>query len=215
MTTATSTIVTETPNPSLQETAAAMGIDPATVTADVNGAVQADPVKPVSEATAKARPDNIPEKFWNAEKGEVNTEALLKSYSELEKKSSTPKADAEGETSAEEAGTSEETKPEPTAEELAKQATDKAGINLEEVSSRYWETGKISDDDYAALEKAGYPKHLVDQFAAGQQAVVEIERQQVFNLTGGEEGYKSMIEWAKSWPGCQRDRCLRQRRQRC
>jgi len=30
------------------------------------------------------RPDNVPEKFWNAEKGVVNTEALLKSYGEAE-----------------------------------------------------------------------------------------------------------------------------------
>lgn len=31
-----------------------------------------------------ARPDNVPEKFWDAEKGELRTDSVLKSYSELE-----------------------------------------------------------------------------------------------------------------------------------
>lgn len=32
-----------------------------------------------------ARPDNVPEKFWDADKGAVKTEDVLKSYGELEK----------------------------------------------------------------------------------------------------------------------------------
>jgi len=35
---------------------------------------------------APQRPENIPEKFWDAEKGQLNVEALLASYSELEKR---------------------------------------------------------------------------------------------------------------------------------
>jgi len=31
------------------------------------------------------RPDHIPEKFWDTEAGEVNVEAMAKSYSELER----------------------------------------------------------------------------------------------------------------------------------
>lgn len=37
-------------------------------------------------ATAAARPDYIPEKFWDAEKGTVRVEALARSYRELESK---------------------------------------------------------------------------------------------------------------------------------
>lgn len=36
-------------------------------------------------AKPPARPENVPEKFWDAEKGTLNSEGLLKSYSELEK----------------------------------------------------------------------------------------------------------------------------------
>lgn len=39
------------------------------------------------------RPDNVPEKFWDAEKGAVKTEDVLKSYTELEKSIGKPKYD--------------------------------------------------------------------------------------------------------------------------
>lgn len=47
----------------------------------------ADPV-PEAEAmpAAPTRPEGVPEKFWDAEAGLVRTEALLKSYRELERK---------------------------------------------------------------------------------------------------------------------------------
>ena len=38
------------------------------------------------EAPARQRPEDIPEKFWDGERGEIRTEALLKSYTELERK---------------------------------------------------------------------------------------------------------------------------------
>lgn len=37
------------------------------------------------ELAGKQRPDNVPEKFWDREKGVVNQDALLKSYLELER----------------------------------------------------------------------------------------------------------------------------------
>jgi hypothetical protein len=49
-----------------------------------DGPVQ-PPVAPPVDA-APARPSGVPEKFWNAEAGAVRTEALLKSYLELERK---------------------------------------------------------------------------------------------------------------------------------
>jgi hypothetical protein len=38
------------------------------------------------EADRSARPAGVPEKFWNAEDGAIRTDALLKSYQELERK---------------------------------------------------------------------------------------------------------------------------------
>lgn len=47
----------------------------------------AEPTSP-PQADAPTRPEHVPEKFWDAEKGEVRVEAALKSYSELEKRNS-------------------------------------------------------------------------------------------------------------------------------
>lgn len=59
-----------------------------------SGAPQGDPAS--TENQAPVRPDNVPEKFWNAETGTVNTEALLASYTELEKTRSKPQEGADG-----------------------------------------------------------------------------------------------------------------------
>jgi hypothetical protein len=47
-------------------------------------------VTPGTTPSKAQRPDNVPEKFWNAETGSVNTDALLKSYTELERARSKP-----------------------------------------------------------------------------------------------------------------------------
>lgn len=41
---------------------------------------------PPTAANAKARPGDVPEKFWNAETGALRVDALLKSYRELERR---------------------------------------------------------------------------------------------------------------------------------
>ena len=56
-----------------------------TVLDDGPGELAQPPAEPVDEP-GPARPSGVPEKFWNAEAGAVRTEALLKSYLELERK---------------------------------------------------------------------------------------------------------------------------------
>lgn len=56
------------------------------LTASLDGD-RAAPVPAVSEQPRPGnRPDGLPEKFWDAEKGEIRLDALVKSYIELEKK---------------------------------------------------------------------------------------------------------------------------------
>jgi hypothetical protein len=52
---------------------------------DAPGAVEGTVATPALD-DRPARPSGIPEKFWNPEKGAIRTEALLKSYLELERK---------------------------------------------------------------------------------------------------------------------------------
>lgn len=48
--------------------------------------VGADGARPEEAVAARARPVDVPEKFWDAEAGTVRVEALLRSYGELERK---------------------------------------------------------------------------------------------------------------------------------
>lgn len=54
--------------------------------APVAGSLASGPDEPAAPAGGSERPAGIPEKFWDDEKGELRTEALVKSYVELERK---------------------------------------------------------------------------------------------------------------------------------
>jgi hypothetical protein len=48
--------------------------------------VAEDVLAPLLEAEASQRPSGVPEKFWDADRGELRADALVKSYIELERK---------------------------------------------------------------------------------------------------------------------------------
>jgi len=148
------------------------------------------------DSSAEDRPEWLPEKFKSAED-------LARAYSELEKKLGT-RTPAQEEKVAEtnsteeaEADTGEGDEQEtPTAEEQAREVTEKAGLNFDELSKSYWEDGSLTEAQYAKLDEAGIPKAIVDQFIAGQEALIDSTRQSVFNSVGGENNYNAMTEWA-------------------
>lgn len=171
--------------PSIEEQAIAAGIDVGNV--DPNATQQ----------TAKEPSEKILGKF-------ETQDALIEAYKQLEKKlgqTSTDNKEGEPEIERTEPETpSTETNADETAQrQVADEATKKAGLNLNEVSERYWQNGeKLDDADYAKLETAGYPKNLVDQYIAGLTASRTLARNAVFNTVGGEENYTSMLTWAKA-----------------
>tara|TARA_B100000676_G_C18057861_1_gene835691 strand:- start:1266 stop:2057 length:792 start_codon:yes stop_codon:yes gene_type:complete len=139
-------------------------------------------VEATSEETAAVessdRPEWLPEKFQSAED-------LASAYKELESKLGQPKEEVE--TTEEEA---------PKQEEESDEWTDKFAPFTKELE----EKGELSEESYADLTKQGYPKQLVDQWIAGQQALQTLESQQegeIVNSIGGQENFDSMIEWVK------------------
>lgn len=175
--------------PTLEESAKALGIDPTKV----------DETATEQTATeAPAVPEYIPEKFRNAADP---FKAMADAYAELEKKQGKTenKADAPAEkTDEQEADDEGEAEGDPSeAEQAAKDAADKAGLDLNALSDKYWENGSLEDADFEALEKAGYPKHLVEQFIEGRVALVNAQRNTVFSEVGGEDAYNSLTDWAR------------------
>jgi hypothetical protein len=124
------------------------------------------------------RPEWLPEKF-------KSPEDMAKAYASLESKLGQPKE------------TTEETDVSPTENpsEVAELLDDR-GLDFSAFQEEYADTGTLSEEAYQALEEAGFPQSMVDSWIAGQDALAESTKQGVFSLTGGEEQYAGMINWA-------------------
>lgn len=186
-------------------------ITPAAVTVDTMAArVEADakakaPVetpaekKPDAPAEKATRPEHIPEKFWDAEKGVVNVEAMAKSYAELEKKGAKPEVKPE-----EKPVVDPNAKPEEPTE--VTDAIEAAGLKRDDLTKAFMESGTLSDEQFASLAKAGYDKATVDIYLAGlksvqgaaaaAEAAQEAEVNEIISVVGTAEQYVSLTKWA-------------------
>jgi len=149
-------------------------------------------VAPVVAPIVATRPDNVPEKFWDATKGAVNQDALLQSYTELEKKNSAAKP-------------AEPVVPEMTEGEAAEHdATNKAaeaalkhvGLDLNTFTDEFSKDGKLSDASYETLAKAGFPKDFVDGHIEATLALGESITNAGYEAAGGKESYGVLTQWA-------------------
>lgn len=147
------------------------------------------------------RPAHVPEKFWDAEKGEVRLEELTKSYTELEKKASQkpvekPAKGADGtgnDENVEGDPPNDDNKPDPVAEAV------KGFTSLREQATTKLVAGEaLTDEMYDGFEKHGLSREDVDAFIAGQEAIGTLAKMEVHNAVGGEKQYNAMIEWAKA-----------------
>lgn len=131
------------------------------------------PEAPQAEAPQDNQPSERPE--WLPEKFKT-PEDLAKSYSELEKKLSSP---------AEE--TTEEQAP---AEEVTQ-------VEFNKFAEEFSEKGELSADSFTELEKMGYPKEMVETYIKGMQASEAADGDAVMQVAGGADGYKELTDWAR------------------
>lgn len=137
------------------------------------------------------RPEHIPEKFWDAEKGEVRVDDLAKSYAELEKSKAKPAEKSEAEM------TDEEKAAKADADKLAAATATALAEHRQKMTDKMLAGEAFADEDYAPLEKLGLSREDVDTFAAGLQAIGELHKAKVHAEAGGEDAYKDMLAWAK------------------
>ncbi len=136
------------------------------------------------------RPDNVPEAFWDAEKGTVNTEALLASYAELASKQTPPEGGTEG--GAEGEGDAPPPEVPPSAADQYAATVEKANAELAS------ETGQLSDETYAQFEQMGIARERVDEHIEGRKAVFELRKLYAEREAGGEDAYAGMLQWASA-----------------
>lgn len=140
-------------------------------------------------AEKPTKPEWLPEKFWDAEKGEVKTEDLAKSYGELEKKGSKkvepappPKKDGEQAPEA----------------DAAKKAAESAGVDFGALDAEYQTDGKLSDESYAKLAEKGFPRERVDAYIAGVTAQSASLMKAAHDAAGGAEQFAAVQAWAST-----------------
>jgi len=136
------------------------------------------------------RPQWLPEKF-------KSPEDLAKAYSELESKlggkKEQPQAEPEAKPEAKPQESLEITPDTQVAEELSSK-----GLNLQDFSSEFAQKGELSTESYEKLAKAGYPRDVVDNYIAGQNARAQLFEADVKNSIGGDKAFTEMVEWAKA-----------------
>lgn len=161
--------------------------------ADADPAAPPQKTEDASADDKPQRPDHIPEKFWDAEKGEVRLEDLAKSYAELEKARAKP-ADEKPE------GKSEDGKGDEGGEgddPFVSYAKDLSS-HREKMTEKITKGEELTDDDFKPFEKVGLSKDDILDFIAGQEARGMLQAQALYAEAGGEDQYKAMIEWGRS-----------------
>lgn len=139
------------------------------------------------------RPEHVPEKFWNAETGQVDMVAWSQSYKELEQKQS----QAPSQDPAAKPAVGADGKPVEGSDDAAKVLEGK-GLDINTFSQEFQNSGELSADSYAKLEAAGLPKAMVDSYIAGQMALSEQRNAQGYEIAGGKDEFAKMTEWAKT-----------------
>lgn len=71
------------------------------------------------------------------------------------------------------------------------------GVNFEDAVKEYNEFGALSSQTLADLNKAGYPKEVVEAFIESRQVLEERFTNAVYKAAGGEKEYARITEWAK------------------
>ena len=170
---------------------------------------------PEENNTPPQRPENVPEKFWDAEKGAVNTDALLQSYSDLSTKlgnsdqnqNQNPNSqmgievegqgDDQNQQQNQAGGQNQQQQQQDSDDNQNQRQADPVPQEFDKYTDEFETNGKLSDESYKELqEKNGLSKDFVDRFISMQNQQREQQTQAIYESVGGQEGYKRMIEWA-------------------
>ena len=81
---------------------------------------------------------------------------------------------------------------------------EEVGIDPQEISNRFQETGEINEDDYTKLGEAGFSKQVIDTYLNGLRGTSEgtaediatSQIQGIKDSIGGDEAYNQMVSWA-------------------
>lgn len=148
-----------------------------------------------AETAPPSRPDHIPEKFWDAEKGAVRVDDLAKSYGELEKKFG-----GQAKPGIQQQQEQPQTAETPAADKAAADALQAQGFDYGKLQEEYVANdGKLTAETYAELAKKGFTEEMVDDHIDAVNARNALARQNAFTEAGIDEAkFGDIVEWAKT-----------------
>ena len=80
---------------------------------------------------------------------------------------------------------------------------EEVGIDPQEISNRFQESGEINEDDYTKLGEAGFSKQVIDTYldglrggAASSEDIATAQIQGIKDSVGGDDNYGKMVSWA-------------------
>jgi hypothetical protein len=178
-----------------------------------------EPITFTEQDVPALSPENVEMLQTNDQGGEASgllagkyksVEDLEKAYMEAQRKLSQPKADADvdNDVDNEQPEADEEEAPSQSAKEiygdLIGGRLEEAGIDFSDMNTRWQQSGELSEEDYSALDEAGFTKDMVDAYLSGLQykatQETQLAMQQVAEVKaeyGGDKGYGEMLQWAK------------------
>jgi hypothetical protein len=80
----------------------------------------------------------------------------------------------------------------------AQALVDSAGLAFDALNAEYMQNGTLSARSYAELARAGIHRDVVDGYIAGQTALAQEIKNEVFSAAGGADQYADMVDWAKT-----------------
>lgn len=83
------------------------------------------------------------------------------------------------------------------AEEDAKKDLAAKGVDFNAIAAEYESNGALSAETLAKLDKAGYPKSVVDAYIAGMEATAARFEAQVYEYAGGREAFQQMTQFVQ------------------
>jgi len=152
----------------------------------------------VPEQNVPARPDDIPEKFWDADAGTLRTETLLKSYRELERKLGTMVPMPNGDDPASRDKLQRALGKPNSADDYQISPPHELITSDPTINAKLHEAGLSSEQAQLVYDLAA--EHLVPMIeGVNREASGQIERSQLAAHFGGEEKWQSLAPQIKTW----------------
>lgn len=159
---------------------------------------------PPGTTASAANPVEVPAKFKNQD-GTANVDAILKSYTELEKKvGKPPETVAPVEPKPDAKPNPLSIKQEPIAGDLLTFETvlKKVGVDPTELAKSWTETGDLTPQQRKAFNRNGYGDDIARTIVKGQYAAAKLEAMETeqayksgMEVVGGEQQLKTLIDW--------------------